>query len=649
MKLSQNLGIYSLLASAILISACGGDSDNNDQGVPTSSTFEICSESLTYSITDTNSQLTFTLEQHYAKDKPGSIIANLNEQDTIGKSFLWQQISGPSLELAAVNSQVLAFTPTSNQDYAFKVTVSGGNINIEETVSITADSNDNILRINSDHQMVNRTDASLRIQNINGQVPENISWCMYPSANNKAFTNVDLSDINRPLFVAPNVDTDQLFSLKATATFDGQTISDDVNLLVTKEKNAPSDAYFSYPIARMHPYKPNSPYANNLAYCVYSNQLVNQCNILNELPFISQDTKPDPIDTIMDRVLVSHDWMGANFEAYLRAQTHNDFVELLQSVTAVVISYDIRPAFYTGFIGAIYLDPEYLWLTSAQRDTINETPDYRSNFGEDLNYLSPYRYVKNNDYAGQYIEIGNRTNRTMENMSSNLARLLYHELAHANDFYPQNMHANIQGPTLKDEFNRRFDGKEMTSDQLNIRYPLTSTEMYALASVQYSGENANNTQKAYTPSDVALFFSSDLANDDYAYSSTREDVAMLFEEVMMSHRYGILRDIAITDKPEIETSSTIVVEWGQRGRVGQPELYDRASYVLSQILPEVDVSQVMDGLPAPVALVKGQTWAQNLVLTTDPSKSPQKISSQTEKNTAETRPLQFSGSDHVKQ
>jgi hypothetical protein len=649
MKLSQNLGIYSLLASAILVSACGGDSDNNNQGVPTSSTFEICSENLTYSIADTNSQLTFILEHDYAKDKPGSIIASINEQDSIGKTFLWQQISGPSLELAAVNSQVLAFTPTSNQDYAFKVTVSGDNINIEETISITADSNDNILRINSDHQMVNRTDASLRIQNINGQVPENISWCMYPSANNKAFSNVDLSDINRPFFVAPNVDTDQLFSLKATATFDGQTISDDVNLLVTKEKNTPSDAYFSYPIARMHPYKPDSPYANQLISCVYSNQFVDPCNIINELPFISQDTKPDPIDTIMDRVLVSHDWMGANFEAYLRAQTHNDFVELLQSVTAVVISYDIRPAFYTGFIGAIYLDPEYLWLTSAQRDTINETPDYRSNFGEDLNYLSPYRYVKDNAYASEYIEKGNRINRTIDSMSYDVADLLYHELAHANDYYPQSMHANLQGPTLENDFNRRYDGKEMTSAQLNIRYPLTSNEMYGLAKVNYAGESANNTQKAYTPSDVALFFSSDLANDDYAYSSRREDVAMLFEEVMMSHRYGILRDIAITDKPEIETSSTIVVEWGQRGRVGQPELYDRASYVLSQMLPEIEVKQVMDGLPAPVALVKGQTWAQNLLLTTDPSKSSQKISSQTEQNTVDTRPLQFSGSDHVKQ
>jgi hypothetical protein len=565
----------------MLVSACGGDSNNNDQGTPTSSAFEICSENITYSIADTNSQLTFIVEHHYAKDKPGSIIANLNQQDSIGKTFLWQQISGPSLELTAVNSQVLAFTPTSNQDYAFKVTVSGDNISIEETVSITADSADNILRINSDHQMVNRTDASLRIQNINGQVPENISWCMYPSDNNKAFTNVDLSDITRPLFVAPNVDTDQLFSLKATASFDGQTISDDVNLLVTKEKAAPADAYFSYPVARTHAYKPDSPYANQLASCVYSNQFVEPCNIINVLPFISQDTNPDPIDTIMDRVLVSHDWMAANFEAYLRAQTHNDFVELLQSVTAIVISYDIRPAFYAGYIGAIYLDPEYLWLTSAQRDTINETPDYRSNFGEELNYLSPYRYVKNNDYAGQYIEIGNRTNRTMENMSSNLARLLYHELAHANDYYPQSIHANIQiqGPTLKEEYQRRYEANAMTSDQLNIRYPLASTEMYGLANVNYSGESANNTQKAYTPSDVAQFFANDLANDDYAYSSTREDAAMLFEEVMMSHRYGILRDIAITDKPEVATSSTIVVEWGQRGRIGQPELYDRASYV----------------------------------------------------------------------
>ena len=647
MNVSRNVGFYSLIASAILVSACGGDSSDDNSGVPFSSAFEICSDHSSTSLISTDSELVFIIEQDYAANKPGSITASITDQDSAGRTFLWQQVSGPSLELASVNSPVLAFTPNSNDNYSFKVTVTGGSSNYEEVVSITADSTDNILRINNDHQMVANIDASLRIQNINGQVPTEISWCIYPNIDNVGFNSVDLTDLNRPLFNAPDVNSDKLISLKATATFDGQTVSDDVHLLVTKEQAIPSKAYITYPLARVHPYKADSAYADNLVSCTYSNQQIDPCNILNELQFISQDSQPDPIDTIMDRVVVSHDWMGANFETYLRAQTNIDFVELLQSVTAVIISYDIRPAYYSGYIGAIYLDPEYLWLTSAQRDTINETPDYRSNFGEDLNYLSPYRYVKDNAYAGEYIDKGNRMNRTMDNMSANLARLLYHELAHANDFYPQSIHATLQGPSLKEEWDRRFASNDMPSDQLQLRYPLLSDEMYGLAKVQYAGESANSTQKAFSPTDVAEFFANDLANDDYAYSSKREDVAMLFEEIMMSHRYGILRDIAITDKPEVQTSSTITVEWGVRGRVGQVELRDRASYVLGQMLPNINTQLVMDGLPEPVALVKGQTWAQNLVLTADQSKSLQKVSNQSDGTVIDNRPLQFSGDQHA--
>jgi hypothetical protein len=66
-------------------------------------------------------------------------------------------------------------------------------------VFITADSGDNILRINNDHQVVSKRDASLRIQHINGQIPINISWCIYPQTSNAMFTHVD----NRPLFIAP--------------------------------------------------------------------------------------------------------------------------------------------------------------------------------------------------------------------------------------------------------------------------------------------------------------------------------------------------------------------------------------------------------------------------------------------------------------
>jgi hypothetical protein len=62
----------------------------------------------------------------------------------------------------------------------------------------------------------------------------------------------------------------------------------------------------------------------------------------------------------------------------------------------------------------------------------------------------------------------------------------------------------------------------------------------------------------------------------------------------------------------------------QLRRIGQVELYDPGHYVVSQMLPVVDVKQLMDRLPEPIALNKGQTWTQSLGLLTDASKAPQK-------------------------
>lgn len=39
---------------------------------------------------------------------------------------------------------------------------------------------------------------------------------------------------------------------------------------------------------------------------------------------------------------------------------------------------------------------------------------------------------------------------------------------------------------------------------------------------------------------VANQFADDLATDEYAYSSSREDTVMTLEEFLMSHRLGIL-------------------------------------------------------------------------------------------------------------
>jgi hypothetical protein len=67
------------------------------------------------------------------------------------------------------------------------------------------------------------------------------------------------------------------------------------------------------------------------------------------------------------------------------------------------------------------------------------------------------------------------------------------------------------------------------------------------------------------------------------------------------------------------------------------------------MLPEIDVKQLMDRLPEPIALNKGQTWTQNLGLSTDASKAPQKAAAQTKQIVVDERPLQFSGNQHRQQ
>ncbi len=81
-----------------------------------------------------------------------------------------------------------------------------------------------------------------------------------------------------------------------------------------------------------------------------------------------------------------------------------------------------------------------------------------------------------------------------------------------------------------------------------LQFPLTSAVLRELAQVKFFGATATATQRAYTPDQVAGFFSSDLATDEYNFSTLREDTAMTLEELLMNRRLGIQRDVAITDK-----------------------------------------------------------------------------------------------------
>ncbi|SDI85223.1 hypothetical protein SAMN04488540_103275 [Ferrimonas sediminum] len=545
-----------------------------------------------------------------------AIVATVDGVLSRDLSYQWQQQAGPTIHISNPRSAMAAFEAPASDDYQLKLTVTdtfGNQISNALTHSAEAVTP---ARIRGDQVVSRGGRVSLRLGR-SGDKSQPLTQIQWSQVGGPPITEMNSDNPELLTFTAPStVGKDSLLTLKVIANDRGSVITDHAYVWVTDQRNPVHDALFDTPLAQVRAWNPASPWRSALERCVYSTQLAgsNTCRV-SELPPIGQQTHQPSVSEVMNRVVVSHPWMGDAFKAFLEQRdSQSDFRRLLASVSAVVISYDIRPSFYWVATGAIYLDPSDLWREPWQQASINEDPDYRSGFGNGLNYLLPWRYVKDNQYASTFYPSYLEASRGFDQLEGDLASLLYHELAHANDFFPVDTLDAISADTLLQEYYDRSASGQLVSDQLTNSLPLSSSQMFELAKVQFQGETASAIQKAYRPSDISGFFSQDRANDDYNYFTPREDLAMLFEEAMMSHRYGILRDVAVTDKPDAVSGDTIIVDWGQRGRIGEPTLLPRLDLVVRQILPSLDPDTLIDSLPATLPMTPGQTWNANLVL-----------------------------------
>ena len=520
----------------------------------------------------------------------------------------WLQTSGPVITFLASTSKVIAFTPTEIGEYQFSVSfnLNGQAQQITHTLTVLDESN--LINARLGHAVLEQNKVSFRAEITSEVQFDSIHWHQL-SGPEVDFTEDDLA----MYFDAPSVSEDTLMKFEVKGYFNSEFVSDVVSILVEDSDNIANNAYFNERIATTYAYNQTSPYVQTIVDCVYSNQLTSSCSLAT-LPLIAQQSLTPSIDDIMDRVVVSHQWMGDRFKDFLLLNDSNDdFKNLLRATTAIVISYDVRPSFYWAATGAIYLDANNFWLTPDERDTINEAPDYRASFGNKLLFTMPWRYVKDNNYANSYLPDNLRITRDQSDGLYRLASLMYHELAHANDFFPKtewfshDQNTRILDAALSNSFE---------SDELAIAYPLAGDEMYALAQVSFSGETANDLQKSYTPNDIKTFFSPEVANDYYNYSSPREDYAMLFEELMMQSRYDVYRDTAVTNLPSGENISIrdYIVSWGQCGRIGEQNIKPRVEFVTSRILPEFDSSLIIENLPTPIAMIEGNDWLENLAI-----------------------------------
>ena len=571
----------------------------------------------------------------------GAVIAGCNGPL---RDVVWQQTGGPAVTLLSAKTQAISFDPGTSGTHSFTVsfTDAGG-------VARTATATINVTAPSAPVSVVARGDQAVRMGGKASvrawpaaTVGEVIAWTQTAGPA----VTLDTSDPNRIIFTAPTVAQDTTLVFRVTRTAGTVVDSDDVMVLVENHTQAPPDPAGNSPyvfsdihVSRVHSYKPAGSYAGTLAACAYNAQLqytgtsINVCP-LAVLPFLHTTTGGNvpTVAQVMDRVLVSHDWMGKAFEDLLTANASNtDLLRLFNGVTAVVIGAHVRPSFYYALTGAIYLDADNFWRTADERDVIDEAPDFRSNFDRDLQYSGLWRYAANNQNIFLPFPATSRIPRDLSVVLQEAAWLLYHELGHASDFVPVSVRGALN-PTLSAWANiaPRYTSGQLPSDIASGTYPLTSAPMFALAQIKFStGPVADATLvngipyatlKTYTPNDVAGFFSTDIATDEYAYSTTREDIAMTFEEVLMSRNHGWRRDVAITDKvTATSTGSTVIVRWGQRGRIGETTIRPRAQYVVGELAPWLDAGATVAALPAPIAMRVGQTWNDNLVLPAAPS------------------------------
>jgi hypothetical protein len=543
------------------------------------------------------------------------------------RTVQWTQTAGPSVILLSDKTAAISFLPSAAGTYSFRadiVDANGAGTSATVDVPVAANTDATTIAIRDDQAVRQGGNVSLRSWPTvaPGDSVKSVTWIQTLGPP----TVLDTSDPLRALFTAPMVASDTVLGFTVTLqTAQGNIATDEAFVLVESQAQAPNADQYVFAgdhVSRVYAYKPAGQYASALQRCVYDPQLrwedpgKNTCS-LAVLPFLAQDTggAEPSVAQIMDRVVVSHDWMGAVFEQFIARSDMTDVRRLLNGVTAVVIGAHVRPSFYFSLTGAIYLDADNFWLTPEQRDVIDETPDFRSNYDRDLQYSGVWRYALNGNNIFEYFPPTSRLNRTVDYLVFESAWLLYHELGHAGDFLPPAVRGSLDpSKSAWDNIGPRYGASQLPSDVIAQQLPLTSVIMQGLAQVTFRGVPADAAQRAYTPTQVGAYFSADRASDEYNYTTIREDIAMLFEEFMMFHRHGIRRDIAFTDKiMPTTTGDTLVVRWGRRGRDGEIGVKPRVRIAVENIAPWVDPALV-DALPPPLDMRAGESWNANLAL-----------------------------------
>jgi len=358
-------------------------------------------------------------------------------------------------------------------------------------------------------------------------------------------------------------------------------------------------------LSGIYPYVENSAYSTQLKSCANISTGAASCQ-LSKLPLIGMEFDQPTVEQIMQRVLVSHDWMGLRFQEYLN-EAPPEILTLFKATSAIVIASNIRPSFFLSYSGAIYLDSYFFWLNNEEKATVTKSSDYRSSFGQYLPFKLRTRNLINNEFAYTYPSLNGNEERPLEDIIISTSRVILHELAHANDCVPtQNMVNISDDQSYYSLLNSQKNDNQCAYQKLTDFSPLNSDIWKSLGRVLFHGFEETADQISMTPRSAGETFGADDALDFYSYSTEREDTAISFEVLMLKKLFNVDLDVYVVPSYTVD-SCDIQVSWGERGRLAKPSVYARAEFVSDMMLPGMDLDTLYQSLPATFDIPEGSS------------------------------------------
>lgn len=360
------------------------------------------------------------------------------------------------------------------------------------------------------------------------------------------------------------------------------------------EPDAPVEVQepIEYP-AQLLPFISDSPYVKKLLICSYPDTEEKSC-VVKELPLLEMNPQKISVNDILNRTLVTHQFLGEKFKQVL-LKMPPETLALFGAVNGIVISSEVSTNAYWARSGFIYLSARLFCRSKDECQTLSKENDIQK---------LPVKFV--NDYIYNQKSIWDESIQDDQILLYKVAATLFHELAHANDYFePSYVRSN--------DFAKEKSYDELTFERMTVRQMVSqrmpgrpsSVRLEHLAGIIYKNEEIKDEDLTLTPQSVVDEFLTNNTNDLYSHINHEEDMARLVEEALILTYFNIPRLIVFTDK-----SNSIV--YAEKNRVAQPNLRTRVLYVIEKGFSKSVADKVKEKLEdvKPVVFPANSSWNQ---------------------------------------